>query len=193
MTATQGPDVSRQGVQRDLLPIVEARRSTPSTARSRPTISSSSLPGAFHTSKPSDLIPELQGRFPIRVELKALTQADFVRILTEPENALTKQYVALMDTEKVRIDFTGDAISALAEIAAQVNSRSENIGARRLIPFWNGYSRISLSMRPNIAAARFRSIPPTCISASTRSSGTKICRVIFCNAVQSEAGLLSNR
>jgi ATP-dependent HslUV protease ATP-binding subunit HslU len=130
--ATQGPDVSRQGVQRDLLPIVEG-----STVNTKYGVVKTDhilfvASGAFHTSKPSDLIPEFQGRFPIRVELKALTQADFVRILTEPENALTKQYVALMDTEKVRIDFTGDAISALAEIAAQVNSRSENIGARRL-------------------------------------------------------------
>ena len=88
--------------------------------------------GAFHISKPSDLIPEFQGRFPIRVELKALTSQDFVRILREPENALTKQYEALMQTENVRLTFTDDAVSALAEIAAQVNARSENIGARRL-------------------------------------------------------------
>ena len=88
--------------------------------------------GAFHTSKPSDLIPEFQGRFPIRVELGALTRDDFVRILTEPENALTKQYVALMATEGVKLNFTEDAVGALAEIAAHVNSRSENIGARRL-------------------------------------------------------------
>jgi ATP-dependent HslUV protease ATP-binding subunit HslU len=88
--------------------------------------------GAFHATKPSDLIPEFQGRFPIRVELNALTQADFIRILTEPENALTRQYRALMETEKLRITFTDDAVAALAEIAAQVNSRSENIGARRL-------------------------------------------------------------
>ncbi len=88
--------------------------------------------GAFHTSKPSDLIPEFQGRFPIRVELKALDKNDFIRILTEPENALTKQYIALMATENVRLEFTDDAIAALAEIAAQVNARSENIGARRL-------------------------------------------------------------
>ncbi|MGH7001803.1 MAG: HslU--HslV peptidase ATPase subunit, partial [Stellaceae bacterium] len=88
--------------------------------------------GAFHSSRPSDLIPEFQGRFPIRVELKALTQADFIRILTEPENALTKQYVALLETESVRLHFAADAVAALAEIAAQVNARSENIGARRL-------------------------------------------------------------
>jgi ATP-dependent HslUV protease ATP-binding subunit HslU len=88
--------------------------------------------GAFHTSKPSDLIPEFQGRFPIRVELKALTRDDFIRILTEPENALTRQYVALMETEGVHIRFTEDGVAALAEIAAKVNARSENIGARRL-------------------------------------------------------------
>jgi len=88
--------------------------------------------GAFHASKPSDLIPEFQGRFPIRVELQALTKEDFIRILTEPENALTKQYVALLETERVQLRFANDAISAMAEIAAQVNARSENIGARRL-------------------------------------------------------------
>jgi ATP-dependent HslUV protease ATP-binding subunit HslU len=88
--------------------------------------------GAFHTTKPSDLIPEFQGRFPIRVELKALTREDFIRILTEPENALTKQYVALMQTEHVKLSFTADAVAALAEMAAQINARSENIGARRL-------------------------------------------------------------
>jgi len=88
--------------------------------------------GAFHTSKPSDLIPEFQGRFPIRVELRALSREDFIRILTEPENALTRQYVALMETENVHLTFTPDAVAALAEIAAEVNARSENIGARRL-------------------------------------------------------------
>src|SRR5208337_2473730 len=88
--------------------------------------------GAFHISKPSDLIPEFQGRFPIRVELKALTKQDFIRILTEPENALTRQYAALMETEGVHLVFTEDGVSALAEIAATVNARSENIGARRL-------------------------------------------------------------
>jgi ATP-dependent HslUV protease ATP-binding subunit HslU len=129
---THGPDVSRQGVQRDLLPIVEGSTVNTKYGAVKTDHILFVASGAFHTSRPSDLIPEFQGRFPIRVELKALTQQDFVRILTEPENALTKQYVALLQTEKVRIDFSGDAISALAEIAALVNSRSENIGARRL-------------------------------------------------------------
>jgi ATP-dependent HslUV protease ATP-binding subunit HslU len=127
-----GPDVSREGVQRDLLPIVEG--STVST-KYGPIKTDHVLfiaAGAFHVSKPKDLIPELQGRFPIRVELNSLTDADFVRILTEPENALTKQYVALLATEKVHLDIQPDAIAEIARIAADVNARMENIGARRL-------------------------------------------------------------
>jgi len=127
-----GPDVSREGVQRDLLPIVEGSTVNTKYGAVRTDHILFVASGAFHTSKPSDLIPEFQGRFPIRVELNALTKDDFVRILTEPENALTRQYVALLETENVAIHFTEDAISALAEIAAHVNSRSENIGARRL-------------------------------------------------------------
>jgi ATP-dependent HslUV protease ATP-binding subunit HslU len=130
--ASRGPDVSREGVQRDLLPIVEGSTVNTKYGAVRTDHILFVASGAFHTSKPSDLIPEFQGRFPIRVELGALTRDDFVRILTEPENALTKQYVALMATEGVRLTFTEDAVGALAEIAAQVNSRSENIGARRL-------------------------------------------------------------
>ncbi len=130
--AAHGPDVSREGVQRDLLPIVEGSSVNTKYGAVRTDHILFVASGAFHTSKPSDLIPEFQGRFPIRVELKALNKDDFIRILTEPENALTKQYVALMATEKVQLEFTGEAISALAEIAAQVNARSENIGARRL-------------------------------------------------------------
>jgi ATP-dependent HslUV protease ATP-binding subunit HslU len=127
-----GPDVSREGVQRDLLPIVEG--STVSTKHG-PVRTDHVLfiaSGAFHIAKPSDLIPEFQGRFPIRVELDALTQDDFVRILTEPENALTRQYVALLETERVRLVFRDDAVVEIARIAAQVNERTENIGARRL-------------------------------------------------------------
>jgi len=127
-----GPDVSREGVQRDLLPIVEG--STVST-KYGPLKTDHVLfiaAGAFHVAKPKDLIPELQGRFPIRVELESLTAADFVRILTEPENALTKQYVALLATEKVHLDIHPDAVEEIACIAADVNSRMENIGARRL-------------------------------------------------------------
>ena len=130
--SAHGPDVSREGVQRDLLPIVEGSTVNTKYGAVRTDHVLFIASGAFHTSKPSDLIPEFQGRFPIRVELQALTKADFIRILTEPENALTKQYVALLETEKVQLRFSDDAISALAEIAAQVNSRAENIGARRL-------------------------------------------------------------
>jgi ATP-dependent HslUV protease ATP-binding subunit HslU len=130
--AMHGPDVSREGVQRDLLPIVEGSSVNTKYGAVRTDHILFVASGAFHTSKPSDLIPEFQGRFPIRVELKALNKDDFIRILTEPENALTKQYVALLATENVELEFTSDAISALADIAAQVNARSENIGARRL-------------------------------------------------------------
>jgi ATP-dependent HslUV protease ATP-binding subunit HslU len=128
----RGPDVSREGVQRDLLPIVEG--STVST-KYGPLKTDHVLfiaAGAFHVAKPKDLIPELQGRFPIRVELESLTDADFVRILTEPENALVKQYTALLATEKVHLDFHADAVAEIARFAADVNARMENIGARRL-------------------------------------------------------------
>jgi ATP-dependent HslUV protease ATP-binding subunit HslU len=130
--ASRGPDVSREGVQRDLLPIVEGSTVNTKYGAIRTDHILFVASGAFHTSKPSDLIPEFQGRFPIRVELKALSGDDFVRILTEPENALTRQYVALMETEGVRLSFSADGVEALAEIAAKVNARSENIGARRL-------------------------------------------------------------
>jgi ATP-dependent HslUV protease ATP-binding subunit HslU len=128
----QGPDVSREGVQRDLLPIVEG--STVSTKHG-PVKTEHILfvaAGAFHIAKPSDLIPELQGRFPIRVELEALGKDDFMRILIEPHNALVKQYTALLATEGVAVEFTGDSIEEIAEIAAVVNDKAENIGARRL-------------------------------------------------------------
>jgi ATP-dependent HslUV protease ATP-binding subunit HslU len=127
-----GPDVSREGVQRDLLPIVEG--STVST-KYGPLKTDHVLfiaAGAFHVSKPKDLIPELQGRFPIRVELESLSDEDFVRILTEPENALTKQYTALLATEKVLLEIRPDAVAEIARIATLVNARMENIGARRL-------------------------------------------------------------
>jgi ATP-dependent HslUV protease ATP-binding subunit HslU len=129
---THGADVSRQGVQRDLLPIVEG-----TTVQTRYGFVKSDhilfiAAGAFHRAKPSDLMPELQGRFPIRVELKDLTRDDFIRILTEPKGALTKQYEALLHTESVELSFTRDAIEALAEYSHQVNQRTQNIGARRL-------------------------------------------------------------
>jgi len=127
-----GPDVSREGVQRDLLPIVEGSTVTTKHGPVRTDHILFIASGAFHIAKPSDLIPEFQGRFPIRVELEALTKNDFVRILTEPENALTKQYVALLATENLTLTFTGDAVAEIARIAAEVNDRMENIGARRL-------------------------------------------------------------
>ncbi|HVN87878.1 MAG TPA: ATP-dependent protease ATPase subunit HslU [Candidatus Binatia bacterium] len=127
-----GPDVSREGVQRDLLPIVEGSTVNTKYGMVRTDHILFIASGAFHIAKPSDLIPEFQGRFPIRVELDALTQQDFVRILTEPQNALIKQYVALMATERVSLQFRDDAIAEIAAIAARVNERTENIGARRL-------------------------------------------------------------
>jgi ATP-dependent HslUV protease ATP-binding subunit HslU len=127
-----GPDVSREGVQRDLLPIVEGSTVNTKYGPVRTDHVLFIASGAFHVAKPSDLIPEFQGRFPIRVELEPLTQQDFIRILTEPENALTRQYVALLATERVQLVFTDDAIAEIARIAAAVNERTENIGARRL-------------------------------------------------------------
>jgi ATP-dependent HslUV protease ATP-binding subunit HslU len=128
----KGPDVSREGVQRDLLPIVEGSTVTTKYGMVRTDHILFIASGAFHISKPADLIPELQGRFPIRVELHSLTKEDFVRILKEPENALIVQYEALLATEEVELIFEGDAIEEIAEVADQVNSRTENIGARRL-------------------------------------------------------------
>jgi ATP-dependent HslUV protease ATP-binding subunit HslU len=127
-----GPDVSREGVQRDLLPIVEGSNVQTKYGMVKTDHILFVAAGAFHVSKPSDLIPELQGRFPIRVELKPLTEADFVRIMTEPENALTKQYAALVAAEGAVLEFTADGIAEIARTAATVNSRMENIGARRL-------------------------------------------------------------
>ncbi|MDP3961619.1 MAG: ATP-dependent protease ATPase subunit HslU [Pseudorhodobacter sp.] len=129
---TRGADVSREGVQRDLLPLIEG---TTVSTKHGPVKTDHILfiaSGAFHAAKPSDLLPELQGRLPIRVELQALTEADFVRILREPDNALTRQYSALLATEKLAVSFSEDGIRALARIAAEVNQAVENIGARRL-------------------------------------------------------------
>jgi ATP-dependent HslUV protease ATP-binding subunit HslU len=127
-----GPDVSREGVQRDLLPIVEGSNVQTKYGMVKTDHVLFVAAGAFHVAKPSDLIPELQGRFPIRVELKSLTEADFVRIMTEPENALTRQYAALVEAEGAKLSFTEDGIAEIARIAAEVNDRMENIGARRL-------------------------------------------------------------
>ncbi len=130
--SVHGPDVSRQGVQRDLLPIVEGSTVNTKYGMVKTDHILFIASGAFHTAKPSDLIPEFQGRFPIRVELSSLSKADFVRILTEPKNALIKQYEALLETEGVHLRFGPDAIQEIALIATEVNERTENIGARRL-------------------------------------------------------------
>jgi len=129
---TQGPDVSREGVQRDLLPIVEGSSINTKYGIVKTDHILFVSAGAFHSTKPSDLIPEFQGRFPIRVELDSLTEQDFVRILTEPDNALIKQYMALLKTEDIKLEFTDEAVSEIAKMSATVNTRTENIGARRL-------------------------------------------------------------
>ncbi|MEX2301629.1 MAG: ATP-dependent protease ATPase subunit HslU [Bryobacterales bacterium] len=128
----RGPDVSREGVQRDILPIVEGTTVNTRYGMVRTDHILFVAAGAFHVSKPSDLIPELQGRFPIRVEMKSLTTEDFIRILTEPKNALIKQYTALMETEGIKLKFSKDAVAEIAKIATRVNEQTENIGARRL-------------------------------------------------------------
>jgi len=127
-----GPDVSREGVQRDILPIVEGTTVNTRYGFVRTDHILFMAAGAFHVSKPSDMIPELQGRFPIRVELKSLTEGDFIRILKEPKNALIKQYTALLDTEGIKLSFSEDALEEVARLAARVNESNENIGARRL-------------------------------------------------------------
>lgn len=129
---SQGPDVSREGVQRDLLPIVEGSNVNTKYGIVKTDHILFIASGAFHVSKPSDLIPELQGRFPIRVELKSLSEEDFIKILTTPENALLKQYSAMLETEGVEINFSADGIREIARIASEVNEQVENIGARRL-------------------------------------------------------------
>ena len=131
-SGTQGADVSREGVQRDLLPLVEGSTVNTKYGMVKTDHILFIASGAFHVSKPSDLIPELQGRFPIRVELKSLTTEDFVRILTEPDASLTSQYAALLNTEEVQINFTESGVRRIAEVAFQVNENTENIGARRL-------------------------------------------------------------
>ena len=131
-TDRSGADVSREGVQRDLLPLIEGSNVSTKYGMIRTDHILFIASGAFHLSKPSDLIPELQGRLPIRVELNALTVDDFKRILTEPDASLTEQYSALMETEGLELEFSGDGVTRIAEIAWQVNEGTENIGARRL-------------------------------------------------------------
>src|SRR5213079_943110 len=130
--SSHGPDVSRQGVQRDLLPVVEGTTVNTRYGSVRTDHILFIAAGAFHLSKPSDLMPELQGRFPIRVELKSLSVEDFVRILREPQSALIKQYTALLETEGIKLSFSDDALNEIAHYAALVNENTENIGARRL-------------------------------------------------------------
>jgi ATP-dependent HslUV protease ATP-binding subunit HslU len=127
-----GPDVSREGVQRDILPIIEGTTVNTRYGMIRTDHILFVAAGAFHVTKPSDLIPELQGRLPIRVELQSLKEEDFVRILTEPKNALIKQYIALLETEGIKLNITEDAVQAIAKFATTVNEQTENIGARRL-------------------------------------------------------------
>jgi ATP-dependent HslUV protease ATP-binding subunit HslU len=149
-----GPDISREGVQRDLLPIVEGATVQTRYGYVRTDHILFIAAGAFHVSKPSDLIPELQGRFPIRVELTPLTEHDFVRIMTEPENAITRQYRALVAAEGVELEFSEDAIRAIARIAAQANERVENIGARRLQTVMAALMEDLLFDLPNPATTR---------------------------------------
>ena len=154
--AGHGPEVSREGVQRDLLPIVEG-----TTVNTRYGLVKTDHvlfigAGAFNVAKPSDLIPELQGRFPIRVELQSLVKADFVRILTEPANALVKQYVALLATEGVAIEFADDAIDEIAQVAEDVNREAEDIGARRLHTILEKVMEEISFRAPDIHPKRFR-------------------------------------
>src|SRR5881275_2146181 len=151
-----GPDVSREGVQRDILPIVEGTTVNTRYGMVRTDHILFIAAGAFHVSKPSDLIPELQGRFPIRVELQPLTEADFVRIMTEPENALTKQYAALCAAEGATLEFTRDGIEEVARIAAKANERMENIGARRLHTVMTNLLEDVLFELPDLAEKRIK-------------------------------------
>ena len=152
----RGADVSREGVQRDLLPIVEGSTVTTKYGPVKTDHVLFVAAGAFHLAKPSDLIPELQGRFPIRVELEALSDKDFVRILTEPQNALVKQYKALLMTEDVDVIFEDEAIETLAKLAAQVNSSTQNIGARRLHTIMERLLDELLFSAPDIGAQTIR-------------------------------------
>jgi len=154
--ASVGPDVSREGVQRDLLPIVEGSTVQTRYGYVRTEHILFIAAGAFHVSKPSDLIPELQGRFPIRVELQPLTEADFIRIMTEPENALTRQYQALVAAEGAELEFTADGIAEVARVAWLANDRMENIGARRLHTVMASLMEDVLFELPNYPEKRIR-------------------------------------
>lgn len=151
-----GPDVSREGVQRDLLPIIEGTTVATKYGPVRTDHVLFIAAGAFHVSKPSDLIPELQGRFPIRVELEALSAGDFRRILDEPENSLVKQYTALLLTEQVVLEFSDDALDAISELALVANDRMENIGARRLHTIMEKLLEELSFEAPDLAGSRIR-------------------------------------
>ena len=166
--ASHGPDVSREGVQRDLLPIVEGSTVNTKYGMVRTDHILFIAAGAFHISKPSDLIPELQGRFPIRVELDALTQDDFVRILTEPKNALIKQYVALLATEGVQLEFTDDAVDEIAAHRRRRSTSAPRTSARAACTPSRAAARRALVRRAGAARrTRWRSTPPTCASDSS--------------------------
>lgn len=155
-TATHGPDVSREGVQRDLLPIVEGSNVMTKHGMIKTNYILFIAAGAFHSRKPSDLIPEMQGRFPIRVELSALTTEDFQRILVEPENSLIKQYSLLLATEGINLEFTDSAIKKIALIASEVNTSTENIGARRLHTVMTKILEELLFKAPNISEKQIK-------------------------------------
>ena len=167
-----GPDVSREGVQRDILPIVEGTTVNTRYGMVRTDHILFIAAGAFHVSKPSDLIPELQGRFPIRVELQSLTVEDFLRILTEPKASLTRQYSALLETEGVRLEFSPDALREMAEFAFKVNESTENIGARRLHTIMERVLEDVSFLAPDVARRALDGSPPGGLSESIRNEAS---------------------
>ncbi|HTB98978.1 MAG TPA: ATP-dependent protease ATPase subunit HslU [Terracidiphilus sp.] len=167
-----GPDVSREGVQRDILPIVEGTTVNTRYGMVRTDHILFIAAGAFHVSKPSDLIPELQGRFPLRVELKSLTVEDFLRILTEPKSSLTKQYIALLETEGVRLEFNPEALREMAEFAFKVNESTENIGARRLHTIMEKVLEDVSFLAPDVARRAPEGEPSGALSQAIRSEST---------------------
>ena len=172
----------REGVQRDLLPLIEGTTVATKHGQVKTDHILFIASGAFHIAKPSDLLPELQGRLPIRVELKALTRDDMQRILTEPEASLIKQYVALLATEGVTLDFTEDGIAAIADIATHVNaSRREHRRAAPADRSWSACSTRSAFPPPSTTAERSRSTPPMCATASRTCRKIRTCRGLFCN------------
>src|SRR5438094_6057126 len=176
-----GPDVSREGVQRDILPIIEGTTVNTRYGMIRTDHILSSAAGAFHVTKPSDLIPELQGRLPIRVELHSLKEEDFIRILTEPKNALIKQYVALLETEGVKLNITEDAVAAVARFATNVNEQTENIGARRLHTILEKVLDEISFEAPDLKKKNVKVMPLMFPSSSRISSRPRICAATSCS------------